>query len=75
MLEDDLDTNFNLALSIQAHEELMHLHNDLMTIEYYDASKDIWNPTWGTSYSSKKFFAWIVLVDRQNTKSMLKGGT
>jgi len=99
MQAEDLDTLFFLPLSQQALEELEQLQNHLQDIPYDEHSQDRWTPTWGNSYTSKrfysyifgtveahpifkevwksgctpriKFFAWLVLVDRLNTKTML----
>jgi len=99
MQAEDLDTLFFLPLSQQALEELEQLQNHLQDIPYDEHSRNRWTPTWGNSYTSKrfysyifgiveahpifkevwksgctsriKFFAWLVLVDRLNTKTML----
>ena len=91
---------FFLPLSQQAFQEFESLHVRLQLIPYDDTATDRWVPTWGSKYTSRrfyshifsiveahpifkagwkskciphiKFFAWLVLVDRLNTKSMLR---
>lgn len=95
-----LEEVFFLPLSNQAYDELQQLQTYLADISYDDSSVDIWEPIWGTNYSSChfyahvfsqvdahpcfkllwrsqctpriKFFAWLILVDRLNTKTMLR---
>ena len=95
----DLDSIFFLPLSSQATEELQQLQMHIQNISYDDDAIDLWQPTWGSEYTSRKFykhafdnldchpvfksiwkskctnrikfFAWLLLVDRLNTKTML----
>jgi hypothetical protein len=97
---EDLDSLFILPLSTQGHDELQILQHQLSDIQYDEDSTNIWEPLWGPTYSSHKFyayvframdthliyklvwkscctphvkiFAWLILVDRLNTKVMLR---
>jgi len=94
-----LDNIFMLPLSQEALDELNHLQEVIHSVPYDESGKDIWLPTWGPDYTSKKFyphiydmleahpvykmnwkssctptikfFIWLVLVDRLNTKTVL----
>ena len=99
MHSPDLDSIFFLPLSSQATEELRQLQMHIQNISYDEDTTDLWQPTWGSEYTSRKFykhafdnldchpvfksiwkskctnrikfFAWLLLVDRLNTKTML----
>jgi hypothetical protein len=100
MQAEDLDTLFMLPLSEQALEELESLQQQLQGLSFDPDDTDTWVPTWGKTYTSRrfyshvfsvveahpvfkivwksrctpriKFFAWLILVDRLNTKTMLQ---
>jgi len=95
----DLDSIFFLPLPSQATEKLQQLQMHIQNIPYDEDTLDHWQPTWGSEYTSRKFykhacgnlechpicksiwkskcttrvkfFAWLLLVDRLNTKTML----
>ena len=60
MQAEELDTIMALSLSKQAYEELQHLQSQLEAIPYDENSSDSWTPIWGASYSSRKFYAYVL---------------
>ena len=63
MLEEDLSEVFMLPLSTQAHDELLHLQDRLVQLQYDDTAVDAWTMIWGDKYSSHRFysyaFSWV----------------
>jgi hypothetical protein len=69
---ENLDDIFLLLISQQAYEEFQHLQTRLQNLPYDVDAHPIYKIVWKSSCTPRKFFAWLVLVDRLNTKSMLR---
>jgi hypothetical protein len=59
MQADDLDSLFFLPLSQQAFQEFENLQARLQLIPYDDTATDRWVPTWGSKYTSRRFYSHI----------------
>ena len=55
VLEQDLSNVFALPLSIEAYDEMQALQSHLEGVGYDDGTADMWSPTWGTRYTSRRF--------------------
>jgi hypothetical protein len=99
--EQNLDSHFQFPLSVEAHEELIQLQQQINMDSLDSSTPDGWELVWGASaYKPKDFykfcfkeietpgclqkiwnskcmmkhkvFAWLMLVDRLNTRNMLR---
>jgi hypothetical protein len=59
MQAEDMDTLFVLPLSVQAHEELELLQDQLQDLSYDEFGTDRWTPMWGDRYTSRRYYAHV----------------
>ena len=59
MTSIDLDNLFILPLTQQAFEEMLQLQEGIQNVSIEEDDKDTWCPSWGSFFTSKKFYSLV----------------